>query len=282
VSSVSKITEDYEIILVEDSGPDLSWSKIINETKLNPRVTGIKLSRNFGQHYAITAGLDHVTGDWVVVMDCDLQDQPEEIINLYNKAIQGHDIVKARRVQRMDNYSKRLFSYLFYKVLSYLTGIKHDAAIANFGIYSKQVVQSICSLRESIRYFPTMVNWVGFNSTTLDITHSQRNEGESSYNFKKLVNLALDIILANSEKPIRLTIKLGLIISGLAFVFALIILSKYIFGIITVPGYSSLILSVWFFSGIILTTLGVIGLYVGKVLEGVKKRPIYIIENKIN
>lgn len=281
-SEVSKITTSYEIILVEDGSPDASWEAIERNCLQDKRVKGIKLSRNFGQHYAITAGLDHAQGEWIVVMDCDLQDRPEEIINLYQKALEGYDIVLARRHERQDSLLKRFFSWSFYQVLSYLTGTKHDPAVANFGIYHRKVIQAVCQMRESIRVFPIMVRWTGFKTVKLDVIHAERKVGKTTYNFKRLMNLALDIMLAYSDKPIRLTIKLGLAISILAFLFALFLLFEYVSGIITVPGYASIIISVWFLSGLIIMTLGIIGLYVGKIFEGVRNRPIYVINTKLN
>ncbi len=277
-NTVSQITDDFEIILIDDFSPDKSWDTIQQVASDNEHVIGIKLSRNFGQHYAITAGLDHATGDWVVVMDCDLQDQPEEIIPLYNKAMEGFDIVQASRTERQDSFSKRLSSILFYKVLSYLTGTKHDPSIANFGIYKKEVIQAISKLREAVRYFPTMVSWVGFKSTNISVTHSERSDGGSTYTFTKLLRLSLDIILANSDKPMKLTIKLGLSITIITFLFAIITLIRYFLGHILVQGYLSVILSICFFSGIIITTMGIFGLYIGKIFEGVKNRPIYLVE----
>lgn len=276
--SISKITTNYEIILVEDCGPDNSWTAIEAVAKKNPRVKGFKLSRNFGQHYAITCGLDHAKGDWVVVMDCDLQDQPEEIYKLYQKTKEGYDVVLAQRIERQDSILKRFFSKAFYRTLGYLTGSKMDESVANFGIYNQKVIQALTLMRESIRYFPTMVKWVGFNQTAIPIEHAERSEGKSSYNFKRLLNLALDIILAYSDKPIRLMIKFGLIISLASFVMGLVFLIRYLIGEVTVQGYTSLIISIWFFSGLILVMLGVVGLYVGKTFEGVKKRPIYLIQ----
>ncbi|AFM03957.1 glycosyl transferase [Bernardetia litoralis DSM 6794] len=281
-NEVSKITENFEIILVEDGSPDNSWEAIERNCAKDKRVKGIKLSRNFGQHYAITAGLDAVKGEWVVVMDCDLQDRPEEIINLYTKALEGYDVVLASRHQRQDTFFKKLFSKLFYKVLSYLTGTEQDPTIANFGIYHNKVIQAISTMRESIRYFPTMVKWVGFRRIKINVEHASREEGTTSYNFKRLLNLALDIILAYSDRPIRLTIKTGFIISCISFLFAIITIVKYFLGSISVSGYASLIISIWFFSGLIMTTLGVVGLYVGKTFEGVKNRPIYITKKTIN
>ncbi|MFZ6050956.1 glycosyltransferase family 2 protein [Halocola ammonii] len=280
--SVIQIVDNFELILVEDGSPDHSWEVIEELSEKYPEIKGIKLSRNFGQHYAITAGLDHAQGEWVVVMDCDLQDRPEEIERLYQEARKGYDIVLARRHQRQDNFLKRSFSRLFYKVLSYLTGTKQDPAVANFGIYHRSVIDAIGQMREYIRYFPTMVNWVGFKVTKLDVEHSSRAEGKTSYNFKKLLHLAMDIVLAFSDKPIRLVIKAGLIVSIFSFGFAIFELIQWLKGEIVVLGYASLIISIWFLSGIILSTLGLIGLYVGKTFEGVKRRPIYLIARKTN
>lgn len=279
--AVSKITDNFEIILVEDCGPDNSWEVIENIANNNKKVKGFKLSRNFGQHYAITCGLDHAKGEWIVVMDCDLQDQPEEIVKLYNKAIEGFDVVLAQRVERQDGLIKRLFSKYFYRTLGYLTGSSMDESVANFGIYNKKAIDAVKSLRESIRYFPTMIKWVGFKQTGIPIEHAERADGNSSYNFKRLFNLALDIILAYSDKPIRLMIKFGLGVSVISFIMGAIFLFKYLFGKVTVQGYTSLIISIWFFSGLLLIMLGIVGLYVGKTFEGVKRRPIYIVSKFI-
>lgn len=196
--SLEQITAEFEIILVEDGSPDNSWKAIEAESRKDPRVKGIRLSRNFGQHYAISAGLDFATGEWVVVMDCDLQDRPEEIAALYNKAKQGFDVVLARRAERQDSFIKRSSSFLFYRTLSYLTGSWQDPSIANFGLYRKPVIEALRKMREPIRYFPTMVGWVGFRRTTLDVTHAERFSGTSSYNWNKLLRLSLDIILLSS------------------------------------------------------------------------------------
>lgn len=279
---VSKITSEFEIILVEDRSPDKSWEAIEAVAATNPRVKGIRLSRNFGQHYAITAGLDFAFGEWVIVMDCDLQDKPTEIHKLFAKAQEGYDVVLARRALRNDNFHKRLFSRVFYKTLSYLTGTEQDPAIANFGIYHQKAIAAVRSLRESSRYFPTMIRWVGFKRTAIDIEHGAREIGTTSYNFRRLFRLAMDIILANSDKPIKLTIQLGLIVSILAFLFGIVTLYRYFVGDIMVVGYTSLLISIWFLAGLILMVLGVVGLYIGKTFEGVKNRPIYIIDSIIN
>lgn len=281
IMAVSSLGLELEIILVDDASIDGSWDAIERLAKVHPEITGIKLSRNFGQHYAITAGLDHASGDWVVVMDGDLQDRPEEIPNLLEKGMEGYQVVLARRINRQDGFFKKIGSKVFYRSLAYLTGSAQDERIANFGIYHQQVIKEIVTMRESIRYFPTMVKWVGFKQTTLDVEHAEREQGQSNYNFKKLFNLGLDIMLTYSDKPIRLTVKLGVLVALTGFIFALYTLIRYWQGEIIVAGYASLIISIWVLSGFLLITLGMVGLYVGKTFEGVKNRPIYIVEKKV-
>lgn len=285
-ASLSLITENFEVILVDDRSPDSSWAEIQAEIALESRIKGVRLSRNFGQHNAITAGLAQCQGEWIVVMDCDLQDRPEEIPALLSCAIgagtvAGYDMVLARRVERQDTLLKKQFSRLFYKTLSYLTDTPQDPSIANFGIFHRKVIAAVLAMPESIRYFPTMVRWVGFNRGTLDVEHAERQLGGSSYNIKRLLNLALDIILAYSDKPLRLTVKLGLSVSFAAFCASMIYLVRFLRGDILVLGYTSLILSVWFFSGLILSVLGVVGLYLGRTFEQVKNRPLYIIDELV-
>lgn len=279
-SSISEI--EFEVILVDDGSPDNSWSKIEELASFHPEIRGIKLSRNFGQHYAITAGLDAAQGEWIVVMDCDLQDRPEEIPCFLEKANQGYDVVLGKRTNRQDGFFKKIYSKIFYRTLAWLTGSQQDETIGNFGIYRRKVINEIIQMRESIRYFPTMVKWVGFKQTTLNIIHEKREEGKSNYNFKKLFNLALDIMLAYSDKPIRLTVKLGMLIALTGFLFALFTLYRYLNGEIIVAGYASLIISIWVLTGVLLVTLGMVGLYIGKTFEGVKNRPIYIIEKEFS
>jgi len=281
-SNVKAISENYEIVLVEDGSADNSWVELKKVVDKNHKVKAIQLSRNFGQHRAITAGLDHTKGEWVIVMDCDLQDRPEEIPKLYAKALEGYDVVLASRYKRKDTFIKRFFSKSFYRTLSFLTGYEHDESIANFGIYNRKVIDAVKSMRESVRYFPTMVKWVGFKSTKINVDHAPREEGKSNYNFRSLFRLAIDIILASSDKPIRLLIKTGGIVALGAFFIALIYLFKWLNGDIFILGYTSLIVSIWFLSGIIMATLGVVGLYIGKTFEGVQDRPLYIIKEIMN
>jgi dolichol-phosphate mannosyltransferase len=281
IATIQKLQLDHEIILVNDASPDNSWGIIKKLHTTDSRIRGLNFSRNFGQHYAISAGLVEATGDWVVVMDCDLQDVPEEIEKLYKKGKEGFDVVLARRKKRRDSFVKKFFSQLFYRFLNYLSGARYDASVANFGIYKREVIATINSLPEKNRYFPSMVKWVGYKQTAIDVEHSKREEGVSSYTFKKLFNLSLDIILSYSDKPLRLTIKLGLLITFFALIYSCVLMYQWYQGEIEVLGYTSLIISIWFLSGIIILLLGVVGLYIGKIFENVKDRPTYIIKEKL-
>ena len=280
-NAIKPLNANFEILLIEDGSPDKSWEQIEKLCLQFPEIRGIQLSRNFGQHHAISAGLALARGAWIVVMDCDLQDQPSEIPKLLKKAREGYDVVLARRVLRQDGFFKKLSSSIFYHVLSWLTGVKHDAAIANFGIYSRKVIDAINSMPESIRYFPTMVKWVGFQTTTVSVEHAKRTKGQTSYKFKRLLNLGLDICLAYSDKPLRLVVGTGFLISFLGLIFAAITIVQALRGEILVLGYASLIVSTWLLSGLVIFIIGVIGLYVGKCFEGIKRRPSFIISMKI-
>ncbi|MCB2379733.1 glycosyltransferase family 2 protein [Hymenobacter sp. BT635] len=274
---LAPLTDSYEIILVDDSSPDGSWGKIQALAAVDARIRGLRLSRNFGQHHAITAGLDAARGEWVVVMDCDLQDRPEEIPALYARTRQGYDVVLASRTSRQDAWLKTSISRGFYALLSYLTGTHQDPRVANFGLYHRRVVAAVGQLRESIRYFPTMVRWVGFRQITVPVQHAPEGR-PGTYSFARRLRLATDVILASSDKPLRLMAYLGLLLSGGAFLLGLITLVRYAIGQITVPGYTSLLLAISFFSGLILLALGTVGLYVGKIFESVRQRPLYVVE----
>lgn len=276
-ASVASITDDYEIILVCDASPDHSWQEILRLADEDPRVRGFLLSRNFGQHYAITAGLDQVRGEWVVVMDCDLQDRPEEIPRLYAEAMKGHDVVFGARAERQDSALKRAGSRAFYGVLNYLSDAHHDARTANFGIFHERVINVLRAMPEPNRAFPIQVKWAGFRQAVIDVQHDARSEGKSSYSLKKLIKLAVDITLSYSDKPLRLSAYLGFIFALGAVLYGMVVIGRYMAGDVVVLGYTSLILSVWLLGGIILFSLGVVGLYLGRVYESAKGRPNYIV-----
>lgn len=280
--AVSILNVSYEIILVDDRSPDNSWEEMKKLSAKFAEVKSIRLSRNFGQHPAIIAGLSHANGEWIVVMDCDLQDQPKEIIKLYEKAKEGFDVVLAQRTNRKDGFFKKLSSYVFHQIYGYLTDTKFDNTIANFGLYHKKVIVEVLAMNDYIKSFPLFANWVGFNSVAIEVEHAERNSGSSSYSFSKLLSLAFNTIISFSNKPLKLFVKFGVTLSFFSFIFGTYIIYEYFNSKIKVSGYSSLMVSIWFLSGIIITTIGLVGIYIGKVFDQTKGRKPFIIEKIIN
>ena len=247
----------FEIVLVDDHDPYNSWDAVEQICLADPRVHGIKLARNFGQIRAITAGLDACKGDWVIVMDCDLQDRPEAIPQLYAKAMEGYDVVFAKRVERKDSPITLFFSRAFYKVYEYFTDGTYDASLCNFSIARRAVIENYCKMREHNRGYTMFIKWLGFNQTSIEIEGDERFAGSSSYSFsKKLAFLAL----------------LFLVVS---------VIRKLCFGDVSI-GWTSLICSVFLMGGLILAAIGVVGLYVGNIFTEVKHRPLYVIEREVN
>ncbi len=275
--ALQPISPDFEIVLVEDCGGDRSWDVIERLAAADPRVVGLQFSRNFGQHYGITAGMDQCRGDWVVVMDCDLQDAPEEIPRLYAKALEGYDVVLALRGQRQDPPLKRLTSWLFYRLFSYLADIRFDGDSGNFRIMSRQVVKNFNRMREQLRFFGGHVQWMGFPTTGIQVQHAERAEGKSTYTFAKLWKLAADTIIAYSDKPLRMAARLGLTMAAVSFGFGAFILIRSMIHSSPIPGWSSLIVSLYFIGGLIIGILGIMGVYLGKAFDETKKRPLYIV-----
>ena len=281
-NAIRIIHEDYEIILVNDCSPDDSWEKIKEICDSNKRVKGINLSRNFGQHYAITAGLTESSGEWVVVMDCDLQDRPEEIPNLYNKAMEGYDSVFAQRIERRDSFTKRMSSALFNTVFAFLTDQEQDKTVGNFGIFSRQVIEGVLSMGDAVRWFPIMVKWVGFKIGYLPVMHAERSEGTSSYSLRRLLSVATDNMIAFSNKPLRLMLQFGFCVVVLSVLIALFYFVRYLTGGIAVDGFTTMVISMWLLGGIIIMLIGMTGIYIGKIYDKAKGRPLFIIRDKVN
>ena len=281
-SAIKSLTTNYEIILVNDCSPDLSWQKITEICSHDKKVKGINLSRNFGQPYAITAGLSYAKGKYVAVIDCDLQNKPEDLPAMYRKAQEGYDIVSARRVVREDTFLKRLSSATFHRVYDFLSGFKTDKAVAEFGIYSRKVVKVYCSIPEYSRSFVELVHTLGFKKTTVDVLHDHRLEGESSYNLYRLLKLSYDSIISNSNRPLHLAVSLGLIMSVISFLMAVYNIFAKFYGLNEVVGYTSTIFSIWFVGGLLLFMMGILGLYIGKIFDQVKGRPVFIVSETLN
>ncbi len=279
-SSLEPLTRRFEILMVEDGGPDDSWRVIRQLAEADPRVRGLQLSRNFGQHHAITAGLEASRGRWIVVMDCDLQDRPEEIPRLYAKALEGYDCVLARRALRRDGRLKRLGSQAFYRLFNYLTDLHYDASVANFSIISRRVANELRRLGEAVRFYPALLAWIGFSKAFIDVQHDPRFKGETSYTFRKLLRLSSHVILAHSNKPIRLSIKAGFALSALAFLAGLAYALKALVYGTPVLGWPTLIISICFSTGAIISMLGILGLYIDRIYSEVKGRPVFIVKER--
>lgn len=279
--TLSQITSDFEIILVNDACPKDSWSIIEQLCNKDNRIVGIELSRNFGQIKAIAAGLEYSSGDWVVVMDCDLQDRPEEILNLYNKAMEGYDVVFARRKQRKDGFLKVLVSNMFYKLYSSATDLEYDPALCNFSISKRPVVDSYCSMTETHRAFVMYIKWLGFKQAVVNVEHNERFEGKSGYDFKKRMKMATDILTSQSDKLLKLMAKVGMAITAVSFVMVIVTIIRYLILQVT-PGYSSLISILLFMSGLIITSIGIAGIYIGNIFMQVKQRPLYVVRTILN
>lgn len=277
---VISITEDFEIILVDDCSLDGSWDAIITETNKDHRVRGIQLSQNFGQHKAISAGLDFADGEWVVVLDCDLQDPPEAIQALHAKALEGYQVVIAQFEERIEKGWPRLRSILFWNILSWLSGIKFDNKVGNFRIMSRNVVSQFRLYREQLRLMGGIINLMGFSSSTsfISVRREQRYSGQTTYTFRKLLVLALEIALAYSDKPLKMSVMIGFLLSLTSILSGCVIIYLSHIGYIQVPGWVSVIVSVYFLAGLIIANLGILGFYIAKIFTETKRRPLYVID----
>ena len=282
-STLEPITKDFELILVNDSSPDKSWLTITDLAKKVNRVKGINFSRNFGQHYAISAGLDYARGNWIVVMDCDLQDPPEEIPKLYNKAQEGFDIVYGVSGFRgKDSLARRIFRKMYFKIYDVLAQNNFKTENLSFYIINKKVRNSLVQFREQSRHISSLMRYVGYNITGIEIKHEERNMGKSSYSFLKRFNLAYTGIIAYSSVLLRISFFLGFTFSIISFVAAIFLVINKFLDKYPLPGWASIVILILFSSGLILSFLGIIGMYIEKMFLEVKNRPLYIVDEVVN
>lgn len=269
----------YEVIYIDDRSPDGAWCVLEEIAASYPHVRLIRLSRNFGQHAAITAGLSRTRGEWVVVMDCDLQDEPETIPTLLNTAREGFDIVFARRASRHDSSLRRLGSRAYFWMLAALFRSKMDGEYGTFSIISRRVVDAYLELKDVDRHYLFILRWLGFEHAVVDVEQAPRYAGRSSYTFSRLVQHAFDGLVFQSTQLLRWIVYLGFGIAavgaGLAayFVLSWILRDPY-------PGWTSLAVLLLLLGGFIILSLGVTGLYVGKIFAQVKGRPLYVIDKE--
>lgn len=284
INEVTKITDNFEIILVEDGSPDKSWSIIETHCKNDKRIKGIKLSRNFGQHYAIAAGLNESIGDYVVVMDCDLQDNPKYIIDLLNKTKEGFEIVFTIKKLREHNNLRNLSAFWFNKIFNKLIGKKSLYSHGKIGAYSlitRKVVRSYRKINDYYRPYLTILQWLGYPSAFISIVHEKRFHGKSSYTKFKLISHAINGIISQTDKLLRISIYTGFFFAAMSLIsIAYIVIESIESGF--QPGWASIATLIIFFASLIMIQLGIIGIYIGKLFEQTKARPLYLIDKKIN
>lgn len=285
VENLEKITNDFEIIMVNDACPQDSGSKIAALAQKDKRVKLIDLARNFGQHIAISAGLDYAEGDYVVVMDCDLQDPPDKIELLLRELIKsGKEVIFAIREHRKEGFLKRFYSKFFQYIMGKLTEdvFKCDEDVGNFSIITRKVVLEVRKLRELKRNYGSLVRWCGFKSVYIPVEVEARFEGQSSYTFFKSLKHALGIMLQQSAKPLYISIFFCLLSFIIACLFAVIILYNYFSGNYTVNGYAGIMFALSLMSSMIFFTLAIISIYIANVFHEQHHRPLYVIERSIN
>jgi glycosyltransferase involved in cell wall biosynthesis len=267
----------HELLLVDDGSADGSLAMLEEAAKEDDRVVVISLSRNFGHQAAITAALDHVTGDATVVMDGDLQDVPEAIPQFVERHLEGYDVVYAKRVSRKEPWPLRLCYFVFYRMMSQLSDVRLPLDAGDFGLMSRRIVEQLRRMPEHHRYLRGMRSWVGFRQTGVPVERAERHAGKSKYSLVRLMKLASDGIFAFSIVPIRAAALLGAAAMVLSLLYA--VYSIYVKVVLHVApkGFTALILMISFLSGVLLFFLGIIGEYVGRVYEEAKARPIYVI-----
>lgn len=275
---------DTEIVLVDDSSPDRSWEVIAHICATHPNVRGIKLSRNFGQHRAISAGLKHAQGEWVAVMDCDLQDDPSYLPKFLEKAGEGYDVVLAKRSVREHPAVKNLFARLFAMLFNALIDdgmVRMSVFVGAYSLLSRKAVDAFNELREYHRHYLPLVRLLGFSQGWIEVEHAPRTTGRSTYTFKKLVTHAMEGLTAHSVKLLYLSI-----VAGLAFVvFSLAGALYYMVGYFrhgALPGFTSIIVMLMLSTGMLMLSIGIVGIYVGRIFEQVKERPLYIVDEVLN
>jgi polyisoprenyl-phosphate glycosyltransferase len=277
-ASLSTITDDFEIILVDDGSLNDAWLAISDMARSNPKVTGFHLARNFGQHVAITAGLDHADGKWVVVMDADLQDRPEVIPELYAKAQQGYDVVFVNRAQRPESFIYRMVAATFYLILNALSGQDYNRLQGNFSIVSTNAVRAFRLLREPGRFYGGMLRWVGFKHGSIVASHAAADAGQTSYSFRKRVRFAVSLVVGFSTRLLYISIVTGFTMAVVSFVMAgFIIIDKILHPEYPLPGWPSVMTAIFFTAGVTNVAIGLTGIYIGQILQQTRGRPLYVV-----
>ena len=275
-----KITPHYEILFVEDRGRDNSWEILKGICRRDSKSKAYRLSRNFGQHAAITAGLSKSLGKWTVVMDCDLQDLPEEIPPLYRKALEGFDIVLTRRTRKKHSLFRNMTARFYFRLLNFFNGLKIDPNVGSFSVISRKVVEAYLRLNDLDRHYLFILRWLGFRVAVLEYEHAERFKGKSSYSFSSLLTHAFNGLFFQTTILLRWIVYLGMGLSAAGFLLTFYFLFLYFYRSIQ-PGWTSLAILLLLIGGFIIASTGVTGLYIGKIFEQVKQRPLYVFDEQI-
>jgi len=277
----AEITPDFELVFVDDRSTDGAWAVLLDLARRDPAVRAVRLSRNFGQHPAITAGLAEATGRWVVVTDCDLEDPPEEITRLWAKAQEGNDVVLARRKRRRQSLYRRVGARVYRTLANFLAGADVDPQLTNLSIISRRVVDEFLRLRDQDRQYLLILVWLGFKHETIEVEQDMRYAGRSSYTFRELLRVAADGIFFQTTKLLRWIVYAGFGVAIVGVLLALLLVYNYIQR--NPPtGYTSLAVLLLILSGFLIATIGVMGLYVGKIFGQVKGRPLYVVDERVS
>jgi polyisoprenyl-phosphate glycosyltransferase len=279
-AALEQIPGEHEIVLVDDRSPDESWDILRNLAESDEAVRLVRLSRNFGQHAAITAGIEHARGRWIVVMDCDLQDPPEDIPRLYARAREGVDIVYARRTGRRGPWFRRFASRMYFRLLNASLGTDFDPDYGNFTIISRKVRDAFLRFRDKDRHYLMILRWLGYDHDSIDVAHADRYAGESAYKLGTLFRFAMDGLFFQSTTLLRWSTYIGFAASLGGVLLAAFFVVNYFF-IEPYPGWTSLAVLILLIGGLTITTVGVAGLYIGKIFTQVKDRPLYVIDDVV-
>jgi glycosyltransferase involved in cell wall biosynthesis len=282
-SVMSALREPYEIIYVNDGSIDRTGYLAREICESDPHAKLLTFSRNFGHQTAITAGMDHASGEAVIVIDADLQDPPDVIPKLIERWHEGFDVVYGHRVSRNgENWFKRFTARRFYRLLNRMTDIEIPVDAGDFRLISARVRDALLTVPEHNRYVRGLISWLGFRQAMVDYVRVPRFAGKTKYPLKKMIGLAIDGITSFSYKPLKMGIGLGMLLSAFSFCFLLFVFISRLFNLVIMePGYASMMCVMLFFFGIVLMMFGVIGEYIGRIFEEVKGRPLYIISDKI-
>jgi glycosyltransferase involved in cell wall biosynthesis len=277
--AAQSITPDYEVIFVNDGSRDTSLLKLKEAGRSNPRLRYISFSRNFGHQVAITAGMDHASGDAIVTIDGDLQDPPELIADMYREYLAGSKVVYAKRTKRKgETFFKLLTAKIFYRVMAYLVSFDIPLDVGDFRLRSRDVLEYLKKMEEPDKYLRGQIAWLGFKSSYVMYERDERKFGTTNYPFKKMARLAFNGVTAFSDSPLKLATKMGFLVCILSFGIILYALYSYFIGRTAIPGWASTIITLTFLGGVQLLSLGVLGEYISRIINNVRKRPLYVID----